>query len=104
MGAYKLREWRMSDVESLAGNANNIKIWNNVRDYFPHPYTVKDGEEFIAMVLNKSKPITDFAIEVERKTVGGIGIVLNSDVERITAEIGLFAHKLAEWFDKKIKQ
>lgn len=88
MSTYKLREWRPTDAESLAENANNINIWNNVRDYFPHPYTAKDGEEFIAMVLNKPKPVADFAIEVEGKAVGGIGIVLNADVERISVEIG----------------
>ncbi|WP_239063655.1 MULTISPECIES: GNAT family N-acetyltransferase [Bacteroidales] len=36
----------------------------------------------------KPKPVTDFAIEVDGKAVGGIGIVLNAEVERITAEIG----------------
>lgn len=88
MNTYKLREWRMSDAESLAVNANNINIWNNLRDFFPYPYSVKDGEEFIAMISNKPKPATNLAIEVDKEAVGGIGIVLNSDVERITAEIG----------------
>ena len=85
---FILREWKLSDKESLAENANNINIWNNVRDYFPFPYTVDDGEEFIKMVLNKPKPSVDFAIEIEGKAVGGIGIVLKSDVERISAELG----------------
>ena len=40
------------------------------------------------MVLNKLKPSADFAIEIEGKAVGGIGNVPNSDVERISAEIG----------------
>lgn len=85
---FTLREWRLSDKESIADNANNIHIWNNVRDYFPFPYTIKNGEEFIKMVLGKPKPTTDFAIEIEGQAVGGIGIALNSDVERISAEIG----------------
>lgn len=85
---YLLREWSLSDKISLAENANNINIWNNVRDYFPYPYTVEDGEQFINMVLSKESPFTDFAIDVGGKAVGGIGIVLNSDVERISAEIG----------------
>ena len=78
---YLLREWKLSDKESLAENANNINIWNNVRDYFPYPYTVEDGVQFINMVLSKEPPFTDFAIDVDRKAVGGIGIVLNSEVE-----------------------
>jgi len=85
---FILREWSLSDKESLTENANNINIWNNVRDYFPSPYTIEDGEDFIKMILNKPKPSTDFTIEVDGKAVGGIGIVLNSDVERIAAEIG----------------
>jgi hypothetical protein len=59
---FELREWRMSDAASLAENADNIRIWNNVRDYFPHPYSEEDGRQFIEMVLSKPKPATDKAI------------------------------------------
>lgn len=85
---FRLRKWRLSDKISLAKNANNINIWNNVRDYFPHPYSVKDGKQFIRMVLGKPNPTTELAIEIDGNAVGGIGIVLHSDVERIAAEIG----------------
>ena len=90
---YVLREWRLSDAASLAENANNINIWNNVRDYFPNPYSEEDGKKFIEMVLSKPKPSTDFAIVVDEKAVGGIGIVLKDDVERIGAEIGYWLGK-----------
>lgn len=85
---YILREWKLDDSASLAIYANNIHIWNNVRDYFPHPYTQADGIAFISKVLAKPKPTTDFAIEIDGQAVGGISIVPNEDVERITAEIG----------------
>ncbi|MDR1632355.1 MAG: GNAT family N-acetyltransferase [Dysgonamonadaceae bacterium] len=85
---YKLREWRLSDVASLAENANNIHIWNNVRDYFPNPYSEEDGRQFIEMVLAKPAPATDRAIVIDGKAVGGMGIVPQTDVERISAEIG----------------
>ena len=85
---FELREWMLSDAASLAENANNINIWNNVRDYFPHPYSEEDGKQFIEICLSKSKPTIDFAIVVEGKAVGGIGIVPQKDVERISAEIG----------------
>jgi len=85
---FSLREWRLSDAASLAENANNINIWNNVRDYFPYPYSEEDGKQFIEIVLSKPKPVVDFAIVVDEKAVGGIGIVLKDDVERISAEIG----------------
>jgi RimJ/RimL family protein N-acetyltransferase len=86
--AFKLREWQPSDAASLAENANNIHVWNNVRDYFPHPYTEEDGKQFIQQVSNKPKPLTDMTIVIDEKTVGGIGVVLQTDVERICAEIG----------------
>ena len=35
---FLMRVWRLTDRKSLAENANNINIWNNVRDYFPYPY------------------------------------------------------------------
>jgi RimJ/RimL family protein N-acetyltransferase len=85
---FELREWQSSDKYSLAENANNIHIWNNLRNYFPHPYTVKDGKTFIQRVKNKPKPATNLAIVVDEKAVGGVGIVLRTDVERITAELG----------------
>ena len=85
---FTLREWRLSDKISLAANADNINVWNCVRDYFPHPYTVRDGEEFITMVGNRIGPTVDFAIEIDGAAVGGIGIVLKLDVERVAAEIG----------------
>jgi len=85
---FRLREWKLTDITSLSENANNIRIWNNLRDYFPYPYTEKDGEAYLEMVLAKPKPSVDLAIEIDGKAVGGIGVVLKADVERISAEIG----------------
>ena len=34
-----LRDWRRGDATSLAIHANNRKVWRNLRDLFPHPYT-----------------------------------------------------------------
>ncbi len=85
---FILRTWKSSDKESLVKNANNINIWNNVRDYFPNPYTNKDGVRFLKMMLRKGKPTTDFAIEIDGEAVGGIGVIIQSDVEKISAEIG----------------
>ncbi|GHU56630.1 N-acetyltransferase [Bacteroidia bacterium] len=84
---FLLRPWEKGDAASLTGHANNFKVWQNVRDCFPHPYTVTDGRDFIELAL--SKPATqDFAIVIDGNAVGGIGIVPLSDVERFSAEIG----------------
>jgi RimJ/RimL family protein N-acetyltransferase len=58
-----------------------------MRDSFPHPYMRENAEEWIALVGDK-KPQTHFAIEVRGEAAGGIGLMLKSDIERCSAEIG----------------
>jgi ribosomal-protein-alanine N-acetyltransferase len=82
-----VRSWESSDVDSLAKHADNRNIWLNLRDRFPHPYTRSDAREFIRYA-RALRPPTAFAIEVAGEAVGGIGFLLNADVERVSAEIG----------------
>jgi RimJ/RimL family protein N-acetyltransferase len=82
-----VRSWEAGDCESLAKYANNRNIWVNLRDRFPHPYTRRDAREFIRHARGVS-PETAFAIAVNGEAVGGIGFMLQSDVERVSAEIG----------------
>jgi ribosomal-protein-alanine N-acetyltransferase len=83
----EVRSWRASDLDSLVEHANNRKIWINVRDRFPHPYTRSAGRDWLRHV-RKTAPETSFAIAVDGAAVGGIGFVLQSDVDRVSAEIG----------------
>ena len=89
-----VRSWQASDVDSLVAHANNRKIWMNLRDAFPHPYTRHDAREFIR-VIRAREPETTFAIAVNGAAVGSIGFVMHADVERVSAEIGYW---LAEPF------
>jgi ribosomal-protein-alanine N-acetyltransferase len=89
-----VRSWRTADAEPLARYADNRKIWLNLRDAFPHPYTVDDAREFIKS-LRQRAPETTFAIEVGGEAAGSVGFVLRHDVERVSAEIGYW---LAEPF------
>ena len=82
-----VRELRESDAQSLAHHANNRKVWLNLRDRFPFPYTVDDARQFIAMDRSKSAPAL-FGIEVEGQVAGGIGLELHQDVERLSSELG----------------
>lgn len=82
-----IRDWRVGDEASLVRHANNHKIWLNVRDAFPHPYTTADAEGWIHKTSGEY-PMTSFAIEVEGAAVGGIGLVLQTDIFRRSAEIG----------------
>lgn len=84
---YIVRPWRLSDAPSLAQSANNIRVWQNVRDGFPNPYTEADAVAFITM-SSQADPVTNFAIVVDGAAVGGIGWVPHGDVERFSAEFG----------------
>ncbi len=82
-----IRSWRRGDEESLVRHANNYNVWRNLRDRFPHPYTLDDAREWIQM-SNAENPQINFAIAVDGAAVGGIGLVLKDDIHRCTAEIG----------------
>ena len=82
-----VRSWRADDVASLVAHANNRKIWINLRDRFPHPYTKSDGQAFIR-ASRKMQPESNFAISLGGPAMGGIGFHLQSDVDRVSAEIG----------------
>jgi RimJ/RimL family protein N-acetyltransferase len=89
-----VRSWRTDDLASLVAYADNRKIWLNLRDRFPHPYTRRAGREFLHAMVTQ-RPETAFAIDVGGEAVGGIGFVMMPDVERVSAEIGYW---LAEPF------
>jgi RimJ/RimL family protein N-acetyltransferase len=83
----RIRSWRTGDEPSLARHANSRNVWLNVRDRFPHPYTLEHAKEWVAMA-SAAEPETQFAIEVNGEAAGGIGLFLQQDVERYSAEIG----------------
>jgi len=82
-----VRDWLRQDLDSLVRNANNRHIWINLRDRFPSPYTEGAGRQFLDHVAT-AQPTTVWAIEVGGQAVGGIGLDLHGDVERVSAEIG----------------
>jgi [ribosomal protein S5]-alanine N-acetyltransferase len=87
LGRSVVRDWAADDAPSLARHADNWNIWINLRDRFPHPYTEADARGFLAHVTARDTR-TVWAIEVDGEAAGGIGLVLMSDVERVSAEIG----------------
>ncbi len=82
-----IRRWRTSDATSLVRHANNVNVAKHLRDRFPHPYTWKDAQAFLAAASGE-EPQTNFAIDVGGEAVGGLGYVPGSDVERYSAEVG----------------
>lgn len=86
---FRLKDWSFDYAESIAINANNKKVSNNLRDVFPYPYTMKDADYFIEdCIKNKYNNNINKAIVVDDKAVGSIGITLLNDVYRKSAEIG----------------
>jgi RimJ/RimL family protein N-acetyltransferase len=82
-----LRPWRKEDAEALTPLADNRKIWLNVRDLFPHPYTPEDAQRWIT--ASQANPLHhNFAIAKDDQLIGGIGLHLLTDVHRRVAEIG----------------
>lgn len=87
LATCSVRSWKSSDAPAIARYANNRKIWINLRDRFPHPYTEQDARVFLRNVQT-ARHETFFAIAVDDEAVGGIGFMLQTDVERVSAEIG----------------
>jgi len=82
-----VRDWHLDDAAALAKHANDRRIWLNMRDAFPHPYTIVNATAFLSTAA-AMQPRTWFAVTVDDQAVGGIGYTLHDDVERIAAEIG----------------
>lgn len=87
MALIRLRILSVSDIPAIAQLANNKKIWDNVRDRFGHPYTEKNAKEFIEM-QRKTDMEKVFAIDYKGKLCGLVGLILQKDVYRKSAEIG----------------
>lgn len=86
-GVCVIRPYEEHDRSGIAREANNRKVWANLRDVFPHPYTEADAEAWIAHATS-ADPMRDFAVEVDGEYAGGIGLKLQTDVDRISAELG----------------
>ncbi|UFH53805.1 GNAT family N-acetyltransferase [Spirosoma sp. KNUC1025] len=83
----QLRPWREGDEESLVRQASNRRIWNNVRDFFPYPYTPRDASAWVRSNKSYQQP-NNLAIDIDGKAVGNIGFTVKDDIYRYNAEIG----------------
>ena len=82
-----IRPWAETDADSLQRHANNRHVSMHLRDRFPFPYEMEQARTFLGWIAMQPSP-TVWAIEVNGEAVGGIGIELHTDVERVSAEIG----------------
>lgn len=84
-----LRKLCIDDKVMLSQLANNKNIWNNMRDIFPHPYTLDDAKNFIDIFSKEDLQLT-FAIEYNKKFVGIISFIHQVDIYRKSVEIGFW--------------
>ena len=82
-----IRNWQPGDELALAKHANNYNVWINLRNSFPHPYTLQDAQNWI-LLANATQPITNFALEVNGEAAGGIGLIIQPDIYCKGAEVG----------------
>ena len=54
-GEWKIRSWLWGDEEAIVKYANNRKVWINLRDSFPHPYTSDDAKAWIRGVKERAR-------------------------------------------------
>lgn len=86
-----IRKWKINDKSALAANLNNPKVLNNLRDGLPYPYTEQDAEDFILAMLSSDKNNTfAFAITLDEKVIGSIGVFRQDNIHFRTAEIGYY--------------
>ncbi|KAK4547846.1 hypothetical protein LTR36_010565 [Oleoguttula mirabilis] len=100
-----LRNWRRSDVLSSVRHLNDEKVWNNLRNRIPHPYTEADATEWINFCQGTSHHVRSgkwtsengsegpavspsYAITINDEAVGGIGLDFKDDIYFRTAEVG----------------
>lgn len=68
-------------------HADDRRVADGVRDHFPSPYGVPDGERWLAHAAAAGRS-SNLAIEVDGRAVGGIGMIPGEDVHRLRAEVG----------------
>ena len=86
-----IRKWSIDDKTDLAINLNNLKVMNNLRDGLPYPYTEDDAEDFIRAMLSADNDKTfAFAITLDDKVIGSIGVFRQDNIHSRTAEMGYY--------------
>ena len=81
----------MADAKDLAKALSNKKVQDNLRDGLPYPYTEQDGEYYITSMLEADENDTfAFAITVDGKVAGSIGMFRQGNIHRLTAELGYY--------------
>ena len=87
----KIRKWKLTDAKDIAVALSNKKIQDNLRDGLPYPYSEQDGIDFISSMLSANEDETfAFAITLDDKVIGSIGVFRQQNIHRQIAEMGYY--------------
>lgn len=87
LDGVSLRPVVPADAEPFARLANDREVWRNMRDAFPHPYTLEHAQQFIARQANAGDAKV-FGLEVDGVLAGACGVHPLTDVYSRGAEVG----------------
>ena len=78
-------------AKDIAVALSNKKIQDNLRDGLPYPYSEQDGIDFISSMLSANEDETfAFAITLDDKVIGSIGVFRQQNIHRQTGEMGYY--------------
>lgn len=97
-----IRPWQSNDKQALTHEANNRKIWLNMTDRFPHPYTESSAEFWINLCNNPDQYLksrndhslvspdypylpSNYAVCLSNKPIGAIGLERDSKHAHVAA-------------------
>lgn len=87
----KIRKWKLTDAKDIAVALSNKNVQDNLRDGLPYPYSEQDGMDFISSMLSANETETfAFAITLDDKAIGSIGVFRQQNIHRQTAEMGYY--------------
>ncbi|HRQ63973.1 MAG TPA: GNAT family N-acetyltransferase [Xanthomonadaceae bacterium] len=90
----RLRAWCDTDIDALVELANSRKVWRNLSDLFPHPYTREHARAWVAHCAALPEGHSAWAIERDGVLCGGVGLRRGQDVMRFSADLGYWLGEL----------
>jgi ribosomal-protein-alanine N-acetyltransferase len=94
-GRAILRPFVDADAPALAHHANDEAVWAQLRDRFPHPYTLTEARAFLAFLAARTEPVA-WCVEVDGEAAGAVGLEPLADIEYVSAELGYWLGR-AHW-------
>jgi len=86
-GDVRLRPWEWTDDVALVRVGDDRDIWLNLRERFPHPFTIPAAHLWLADQAAGSGPPMSFAILRHDELAGGIRLTRRTDAHFMCADL-----------------